>query len=122
MVDVVAGVIRDARGRVLLARRTEGRDLAGLWEFPGGKRRPGRDAEAGARPRAPRGTRHRHACGAPLIAVPQRYPHKRMRLDVRHIALWPASARPRRQALAWVAAASAAPTRCRRPTSPSSPR
>ena len=34
---VVAGVIRDARGRVLLARRTSGRDLAGLWEFPGGK-------------------------------------------------------------------------------------
>ena len=27
----------DARDRILLARRTEGRDLAGLWEFPGGK-------------------------------------------------------------------------------------
>ena len=38
MVEVVAGVLEDARGRVLLARRTEGRDLAGLWEFPGGKR------------------------------------------------------------------------------------
>ena len=37
-VDVVAGVIRDKTGRILLARRTEGRDLAGLWEFPGGKR------------------------------------------------------------------------------------
>ena len=37
-VDVVAGVIRDKAGRILLARRTEGRDLAGLWEFPGGKR------------------------------------------------------------------------------------
>jgi 8-oxo-dGTP diphosphatase len=36
-VDVVAGVIRDKTGRILLARRTEGRDLAGLWEFPGGK-------------------------------------------------------------------------------------
>ena len=36
-VHVVAGVIRDARGRVLLARRTQGRDLAGLWDFPGGK-------------------------------------------------------------------------------------
>ncbi|MBW8809435.1 MAG: NUDIX domain-containing protein, partial [Lysobacter sp.] len=41
VVHVVAGVIRDARGRILLARRTEGRDLAGLWEFPGGKREPG---------------------------------------------------------------------------------
>ena len=26
------------------------------------------------------------ACGAPLIAVPQHYPHKRLRLDVRHVA------------------------------------
>jgi 8-oxo-dGTP pyrophosphatase MutT (NUDIX family) len=33
-IDVVAGVITDVRGRILLARRTEGRDLAGLWEFP----------------------------------------------------------------------------------------
>ena len=45
-VEVVAGVIRDARGRILLARRTEGRDLAGLWEFPGGKHEPGESAEA----------------------------------------------------------------------------
>ena len=41
VVDVLAGVITDPRGRVLLARRTEGRDLSGLWEFPGGKREPG---------------------------------------------------------------------------------
>src|SRR3546814_17870902 len=46
IVEVVAAVIADARGRVLLARRTEGRDLAGLWEFPGGKREPGENPEA----------------------------------------------------------------------------
>jgi len=40
IVEVVAGVIRDTRGRVLLARRTEGRDLAGLWEFPGASASP----------------------------------------------------------------------------------
>jgi 8-oxo-dGTP diphosphatase len=34
---VVAGVIRDSSGRVLLARRPAGRHMAGLWEFPGGK-------------------------------------------------------------------------------------
>ena len=41
--------------------------------------------------------------GAALIDVPQRYPHKRLRLDVRDIASW--SGRPRGldgQALAWV--------------------
>ena len=43
---VVAGVITDARGRVLLARRAEGSELAGLWEFPGGKVEPGESPEA----------------------------------------------------------------------------
>lgn len=37
MLEVVAGILRDAHGRVLLARRPPGRPLAGLWEFPGGK-------------------------------------------------------------------------------------
>jgi 8-oxo-dGTP diphosphatase len=36
---VVAAVIRDDDGRVLLARRPEGRHMGGLWEFPGGKLR-----------------------------------------------------------------------------------
>jgi 8-oxo-dGTP diphosphatase len=44
--EVVAAVLRDARGRVLLARRAAGREHAGLWEFPGGKREPGESALA----------------------------------------------------------------------------
>jgi 8-oxo-dGTP diphosphatase len=34
---VVAAVIRDSEGRILLTRRPEGRHMEGLWEFPGGK-------------------------------------------------------------------------------------
>jgi 8-oxo-dGTP diphosphatase len=34
---VVAVALVDADGRVLIARRPEGKTLAGLWEFPGGK-------------------------------------------------------------------------------------
>lgn len=34
---VVAGIIEDGAGRVLLAQRPEDKDLAGYWEFPGGK-------------------------------------------------------------------------------------
>jgi 8-oxo-dGTP diphosphatase len=102
-VDVVAGVITDARGRILLARRTEGRDLAGLWEFPGGKREPGETPEAAL-------ARELHEelgiaidIGAPLIAVPQQYPHKRLRLDVRRIASWRGTPKGLDgQALAWV--------------------
>ena len=37
-VEVAAALIQDASGRYLIARRREGTHLAGLWEFPGGKR------------------------------------------------------------------------------------
>lgn len=42
---VAAVGLIDPDGRVLLARRPEGKPLAGLWEFPGGKVRPGETPE-----------------------------------------------------------------------------
>lgn len=42
---VAACVLLDAEGRVLLAKRPEGRSLAGLWEFPGGKIESGEGPE-----------------------------------------------------------------------------
>jgi 8-oxo-dGTP diphosphatase len=102
-IDVVAGVITDARGRILLARRTEGRDLAGLWEFPGGKREADETPEAALIRELREELGIEVDLGAPLIAVPQRYPHKRLRLDVRRIAAWRGSVRGHEgQALAWV--------------------
>lgn len=102
-IHVMAGVVTDVRGRILLARRTQGRDLAGLWEFPGGKVDPGETPEQAL-------ARELHEelgidadIGAPLIRVPQQMPHKRIVLDVRHV---PAHrGHPRGldgQALAWV--------------------
>lgn len=41
LVLVVACALVDMDGRVLLAQRPEGKSLAGLWEFPGGKVDPG---------------------------------------------------------------------------------
>ncbi len=43
---VAACALVDSEGRVLLARRPEGKPLAGLWEFPGGKVAPGETPEA----------------------------------------------------------------------------
>ena len=41
MLLVVAAMIRDRAGRVLLQQRPPGKAHAGLWEFPGGKVEPG---------------------------------------------------------------------------------
>lgn len=65
---VVACALVDADGRVLVAQRPEGKQLAGLWEFPGGK------MEAGERPedtlirelREELGITVKEACLAPL--------------------------------------------------------
>ena len=43
---VVAGVLRDAQGRVLLAQRPRGKQHAGYWEFPGGKVESGETPQA----------------------------------------------------------------------------
>ncbi len=42
---VVACALIDSDGRILLAQRPEGKSLAGLWEFPGGKLEPGETPE-----------------------------------------------------------------------------
>jgi len=42
---VVAVALVDVDGRVLIAQRPEGKSMAGLWEFPGGKVEPGETPE-----------------------------------------------------------------------------
>ncbi len=46
LVLVAACALIDADGRVLLARRPEGKAMGGLWEFPGGKLGDGETPEA----------------------------------------------------------------------------
>ena len=42
---VAACALIDADGRVLIAKRPQGKPMAGLWEFPGGKVEPGETPE-----------------------------------------------------------------------------
>jgi 8-oxo-dGTP diphosphatase len=73
---VAACALVDADGRVLIAQRPEGRSMAGLWEFPGGK------VEAGERPedtlirelKEELGIVVREACLAPLSFASHSYP------------------------------------------------
>lgn len=104
VIEVVAGVITDKRGRILLSRRTPNRDMPGLWEFPGGKREAGETPEAALIRELDEELGIRVTVGAPLMTVPQRYPSKRLRLDVRHVTHWEGVPKGREgQALTWVA-------------------
>ncbi len=72
---VAACALVDADGRVLIARRPAGKDMAGLWEFPGGK------VDQGERPeqtlirelREELGIQVQEACLAPLTFASHSY-------------------------------------------------
>lgn len=102
LVEVVAGVLRDAHGRVLLAQRPEGKHLAGTWEFPGGKREPG---ETGVRALARElGEELGIAVGPvrPWLALTHRYLELTVRLQLFSVDDWSGQPRGREgQALKW---------------------
>lgn len=103
-IHVVAAAITDARGRLLLARRGDGRDLAGLWEFPGGKREPGETPEDTLIRELQEELGITVQVGAPIMRVPHLYPDKSLLLDVRRVTSWKGVPRGvEGQALAWVA-------------------
>lgn len=104
VIEVVAGIITDKRGRILLSRRTPNRDMPGLWEFPGGKRESGESPEGALARELDEELGIRATIGTHVITVPQQYPTKRLRLDVRQVVHWEGIPRGREgQALAWVA-------------------
>lgn len=99
---VMAGVLLDAAGRVLLAQRPVGKHLAGLWEFPGGKIEPGETPlEALARElREELGISMQRA--EPLIVVPWIYGECELRLDAWRVHAWLGEPRSLEgQALQW---------------------
>lgn len=85
---VMAGVVCDGDGRVLLAQRPPGKHLAGLWEFPGGK------LEAAEEPLAGLVRELREELGIevqraqPLIRIPCRYPDRELMLDTWQVEQW----------------------------------
>ena len=101
--QVVAGVLRDARGRVLLTQRPPGKPHAGMWEFPGGKLEPGEDGLAALSRELDEELGIEVLAARPLIAVA----HGRIVLDVWEVPQYAGRVHAREgQALAWVDAAS----------------
>ncbi len=108
LVLVVAVALIDADNRVLIAQRPEGKPLAGLWEFPGGK------VEAGERPeetlirelREELGIDVKEPCLAPLTFASHAYETFHLLMPLYVCRRWDGMAHAREgQALKWVRAA-----------------
>lgn len=101
---VMAGVLLDSDGRVLLAQRPPGKHLAGMWEFPGGKLEEGESPCAGLA----RELREELAIeidaqsSTPLVQVRWRYGDRALLLDAWRVCRWQGTARSMEgQALEW---------------------
>jgi 8-oxo-dGTP diphosphatase len=102
-IHVVAGVIRDASGRVLVARIPPGKHLAGSWEFPGGKSNPGESPLDALRRELAEELGIRVDSAEPLISVPWSYPGKDIVLDAWIVTAYVGVADAREhEALRWV--------------------
>ncbi len=105
VVLVVAVAMIDPDGRVLLARRPEGKSMAGLWEFPGGKVEAGETPEAALdrELREELGVEICVPCLAPLTFASHAYDDFHLFMPLYILRKWDGIARPREgQELAWV--------------------
>ena len=79
-IPVVAAVMRDAEGRIFLARRKQLLDCGGLWEFPGGKIEPGETPQHALERELHEEFGIRSRCGAFVAAHIFEYPTKTIEL------------------------------------------
>jgi 8-oxo-dGTP diphosphatase len=105
IVVVAACALVDADGRVLVARRPEGKTMAGLWEFPGGKVDDGERPEAALirELREELGIDVSEACLAPLTFASHAYDDFHLLMPLYVCRRWKGEVRPQEnQALRWV--------------------
>ena len=102
---VVAAALVDADGRVLICQRPPGKQLAGLWEFPGGKVEPGETPEDALirelKEELDIGVSH--ACLAPFVFASHGYDSFHLLMPLYLCRRWNGTVRAREhEAIAWV--------------------
>jgi 8-oxo-dGTP diphosphatase len=105
VVSVAACALIDADGRVLLAQRPEGKSMAGLWEFPGGKIEVGETPEQSLIRELEEelGIVVRQACLAPLTFASHSYPDFHLLMPLYVCRRWKGTVTALEgQQLAWV--------------------
>ena len=107
IVLVSAVALIDPDGRILLAQRPEGKSLAGLWEFPGGKVEPGETPETALvrELQEELGIDTWTSCLAPLTFASHSYPGFHLLMPLFACRKWQGIVQGREgQNLAWVRA------------------
>ena len=105
IVTVAACALVDADGRVLLAQRPEGKPMAGLWEFPGGKVETGETPEQTLIRELEEelGIVVKEACLAPLTFASHSYPDFHLLMPLYVCRRWDGIVTAREgQRLSWV--------------------
>lgn len=105
LVLVAACVLIDRDSRVLVAQRPEGKSMAGLWEFPGGKVEPGETPEATLIRELEEelGISTVESCLAPLTFASHTYPEFHLLMPLFVCRKWSNPVRPREgQVLRWM--------------------
>ncbi|KEJ90692.1 8-oxo-dGTP diphosphatase MutT [Sulfitobacter donghicola] len=105
MVLVSAVALIDVDGRVLLAQRPEGKSMAGLWEFPGGKIETGETPEAALirELKEELGIDTWASCLAPLTFASHSYEDFHLMMPLFACRKWEGTPQPREgQVLKWV--------------------
>ncbi len=103
IVPVVAGILRQPDGRVLIAQRPAGKIAAGRWEFPGGKIEAGESRDAALRRELHEELGVELRSSRPLIRIVHAYTERTVELDCHLVTAWDGEPHGREdQALAWV--------------------
>jgi len=101
-IHVLAAVLEDADGRVLIAQRPPGKSLAGAWEFPGGKIHAGESRSAALARELDEELGITVEAARPLIRYLHRYPELEIDLDAWRVTRWQGEPHGREgQAVAW---------------------
>ena len=104
LVEVVAALVQDEKGRYLITQRRKGSHLAGLWEFPGGKREADESLEEALGRELTEELTARFAVGQRVETVRWEYPERTIVIHFYRCRLESGTIEPREdQAMAWVA-------------------
>jgi 8-oxo-dGTP diphosphatase len=102
-IQVVAGILRDGAGRVLLAERQNDHPFKGLWEFPGGKSDASETPENALQRELAEELGIEVARFEPLVSVDHDYADRLVHIDFFLVTAWRGDVRAMDgQGLRWV--------------------